>query len=168
MDNSALESVPNRSLFGRCSNHSRCVNGDCSHTSNSNNSNSNKIRWKIQIDMDIIRNLFTSGTAGTTWIQTGVVVVGGIVALVSFALLIPLDSVPAVTGVSIIIGISYSISAILWLIVMNLYGKEPNNLIWINTSLMFLVVLPATIGATAMNVTAIQNTRNLLAGQITN
>lgn len=118
--------------------------------------------------METIRNLFTSGTAGTTWIQTGVVVVGGVVALVSFALLIPLDSVPAVTGVSIIIGISYSISAILWLIVMNLYGKEPNNLIWINTSLMFLVVLPATIGATAMNVTAIQNTRNLLAGQITN
>jgi hypothetical protein len=31
---------------------------------------------------------------------------------------------------------------------------------------MFLVVLPATIAATAMNVTSIQNTRNLIAGQI--
>jgi hypothetical protein len=33
---------------------------------------------------------------------------------------------------------------------------------------MFLVVLPATIVATAMNVTAVQNTRNLLAGKVAN
>ena len=46
-------------------------------------------------------------------------------------------------------------------------AKKPENLVWLNTHLMFLVVLPATIGATAMNVTSIQNTRNLLAGQVT-
>jgi hypothetical protein len=32
--------------------------------------------------------------------------------------------------------------------------------------LMFLVILPATVTATAMNVTAVQNTRNLLAGRV--
>jgi hypothetical protein len=81
--------------------------------------------------------------------------------------LIPLDSVPAVTGVSIIIAISYAISVLAWLVVLYFYSGNEKNLVWLNTHLMFLVVLPATIGATAMNVTAVQNTRNLLAGQIT-
>ena len=88
-------------------------------------------------------------------IQGGVIAVAAVVSIVSYAFLIPLDSVPAVTGVSIIIGIAYS-------------NTTNSPLTWLNTHLMFLIVIPATIGATAMNVTAIQNTRNLLAGQITN
>jgi hypothetical protein len=102
------------------------------------------------------------------WVHGGVVFVAAVVAIVSFALLIPLDSVPAVTGVSIILAISYGIALIAWVVVLSFYAKKPENLVWLNTHLMFLVVLPATIAATAMNVTSIQNTRNLLAGQITN
>lgn len=103
-------------------------------------------------------------------IYGGVIVIGAAVAITSFAFLIPLDSVPAVTGVSIILGIAYGLSVLAWLIVMAYYSsnaRDPNNtkLLWLNTHLMFLVILPATIGATAMNVTSIQNTRNLLAGQ---
>ena len=97
----------------------------------------------------------------------GVISVAAIVALVSFAFLIPLDSVPAVTGVSILLAVSYCISILIWLIIMTYYAKDDKNLVWLNTHLMFLVILPATIGATAMNVTSIQNTRNLLAGQVT-
>jgi hypothetical protein len=100
-------------------------------------------------------------------IQGGVVLTAAVVGIVSFAFLIPLDSVPAVTGVSIILAIAYGISLLAWVIVLKYYstGKE-SALTWLNTHLMFLVALPATIGATAMNVTAVQNTRNLLAGQI--
>jgi len=101
------------------------------------------------------------------WVHISVVGVGALVALVSFALLIPLDSVPAVTGVSIIMAVAYAISVAIWLIVLKFYSGNEKNLVWLNTHLMLLVVLPATIGATAMNVTAVQNTRNLLAGQIT-
>jgi hypothetical protein len=97
----------------------------------------------------------------------GVTIVGAFVAIFSFALLIPLDSIPAVTGVSIIMAVSYGLSFVIWSAVMIYYSQNPDNLIWLNTCLMFLVILPATISATAMNVTTIQNTRNLLAGQIT-
>lgn len=89
-----------------------------------------------------------------------------LVAIVSFVFLIPLDSVPAVTGVSIILSIAYVISFIAWLIVLKFYSGKTTELQWLNTHLIFLVLLPATIGATAMNVTSIQNTRNLLAGKI--
>ena len=102
----------------------------------------------------------------STWIQGGVIFAGAIVALVSFAFLIPLDSVPAVTGVSIIMAVSYAIAVLLWIVVINFYGDSERNLVWLNTHILFLIVLPATIGATAMNVTAVQNTRNLLAGQV--
>lgn len=88
-------------------------------------------------------------------------------SITSFALLIPLDSVPAVTGVSIIIGLAYGISFIAWTIVMMYYSSKPESLVWLNTHVMFLVAIPATIAATAMNVTSIQNTRNILAGTIT-
>lgn len=100
-------------------------------------------------------------------IQGGVILVAAAVGIVSFAFLIPLDSVPAVTGVSIILAVAYGLSLLAWVIVLKYYssGKE-SPLTWLNTHLMFLVALPATIGATAMNVTAVQNTRNLLAGQI--
>lgn len=97
-------------------------------------------------------------------VHGGVVLVAAIVAIVSFAFLIPLDSVPAVTGVSIILGIAYGISILAWSIVIMKFGNNSNTLVWLNTHLMFLVLLPATIAATAMNVTSIQNTRNLLAG----
>jgi len=86
------------------------------------------------------------------------------IAIVSFALLIPLDSIPAITGVSIIMSVSYALAFLAWVCVLYLYSSNPDGLIWLNTHLMFLVVLPATIAATAMNVTAVQNTRNLLAG----
>jgi hypothetical protein len=100
-------------------------------------------------------------------IQGGVILVAAAVGIVSFAFLIPLDSVPAVTGVSIIMAVAYGLSLLAWVIVLKYYsGKTESNLTWLNTHLMFLVALPATIGATAMNVTAVQNTRNLLAGQI--
>ena len=102
------------------------------------------------------------------WVHGAVIAVGALVSIVSFAFLIPLDSVPAVTGVSIIMAVSYCIAVLLWLVVLNFYAKNIENLTWLNTHILFLIVLPATIGATAMNVTSIQNTRNLLAGQITN
>ncbi len=100
------------------------------------------------------------------WIQGGVVLVAAVVSIVSFAFLIPLDSVPAVTGVSIILAISYAIAVIAWILVLKYYAAKPENLVWLNTHMLFLVVLPATIAATAMNVTAVQNTRNLIAGRI--
>jgi hypothetical protein len=116
---------------------------------------------------DIATTTMTNTSPLNLWIHGGVIGVGALVALVSFAFLIPLDSVPAVTGVSIIMAIAYCISVLLWLIVLKFYSGNERNLVWLNTHVMWLVVLPATIGATAMNVTAIQNTRNLLAGQIT-
>lgn len=94
-----------------------------------------------------------------------VVVLGSIVAIVSFALLIPLDTVPAITGVSLILSIAYAISLVAWVIVLTYYASTPDHLVWLNTHLIFLVLLPATVAATAMNVTSVQNTRNLLAGQ---
>lgn len=105
---------------------------------------------------------------GNIFLHVVVTAVAAAVAIASFALLIPLDSVPAVTGVSIIIGVSFAISILMWLAVVTYYAKNPDNqnLVWLNTNLMFWVILPATIGATAMNVTTIQNTRNLLAGQV--
>jgi len=106
-------------------------------------------------------------TTGNLWIHGFVVVVGALVAVVSFAFLIPLDTVPAITGVSLIMGVSYALALIAWTIVLYFYAKDPASLVWLNTHLLFLVVLPATIAATAMNVTSVQNTRNLVAGQVT-
>ena len=117
--------------------------------------------------MEQITTTMFNISTGNLLFNIGVVAVAAIVALVSFAFLIPLDSVPAVTGVSILLAVSYCISILVWLIVLTYYAKDDKNLIWLNTHLMFLVILPATIGATAMNVTSIQNTRNLLAGQVT-
>ena len=99
-----------------------------------------------------------------TWAHAGVILCATIVSITSFALLVPLDTVPAVMGVSIILSMTYVISFLAWLIVIYYYTGKTENLIWLNTHMMFLVVLPATIGATAMNVTTVQNTRNLLAG----
>ena len=104
---------------------------------------------------------------GNMIISAVVVVFGAIVAVVAFALLIPLDSVPAASGVTIIMGVAYAISVVVWITVMALYARQTENLTWLNTHLMFLVLLPATIAATAMNVTTVQNTRNLIAGQVT-
>jgi hypothetical protein len=100
------------------------------------------------------------------WVHGVVLLCAVVVSITSFVLLIPLDTVPAVTGVSIILGLSYGISFIAWTVVMWWYSDKPENLVWLNTHLMFLVAIPATIAATAMNVTSIQNTRNLLAGKV--
>jgi hypothetical protein len=108
----------------------------------------------------------TSLTTGNFIIYCCVIAVGVIVSVVSFALLIPLDTIPAVSGVAMIIGLSYVLSLLAWIIVISFYSSSPDNLVWLNTHLMFLVILPATIGATAMNVTSIQNTRNMLAGKV--
>lgn len=107
-------------------------------------------------------------STGNLYLHGFVVLVAALVAIVSFAFLIPLDSVPAITGVSTILGVVYAISLIAWTIVLRYYAKDAvSPLVWLNTHLIFLVLLPATIAATAMNVTAVQNTRNLLAGQVT-
>jgi hypothetical protein len=91
-----------------------------------------------------------------------IVLVAAIVVITSFAFLIPLDSVSAVTGVTIILAVAYGIALVGWAIVIALYGQDSKNLVWLNTHLIFLVLLPATIAATAMNVTSVQNTRNLM------
>lgn len=103
-----------------------------------------------------------------TMIVYGVVLlIAAAIGITSFTLLIPLDSIQSVTGVSIILAVAYVASVIAWVVVMYYYAQDATTLQWLNTHVLFLVVLPATIGATAMNVTAIQNTRNLLAGQVT-
>jgi hypothetical protein len=101
-------------------------------------------------------------------VGVAVIAVAILVSVVSYAFLIPLDSVPAIAGVSIIFGVAYGICFILWTIVMTYYATQSSTgmLDMLNTHILFLVVLPATIAATAMNVTSIQNTRNLLAGKI--
>lgn len=96
-----------------------------------------------------------------------VLLIAAAIGITSFTLLIPLDSIQSVTGVSIILAVAYVLSILAWVIVMYYYAQDAASLQWLNTHVLFLVVLPATIGATAMNVTAIQNTRNLLAGQVT-
>jgi hypothetical protein len=102
-------------------------------------------------------------------LYAAVVVLAAALVLTTFSTLIPLDSVQAVTGISIIIGASYGIALLLWTIVIVYYSRstDPMALTWINTHMIFLVLLPAVIGATAMNVVTVQNTRNLVAGKIT-
>ena len=90
-----------------------------------------------------------------------------IISICTFSLLIPLNTIPAIAGVGIIIAVSYAMSCIAWTIVVAYYSSKPDQLVWLNTHLMFLILFPATIAATAMNVTSIQNTRNILAGTIT-
>jgi hypothetical protein len=98
-------------------------------------------------------------------VYIGVVLIGTIISIVSFAFLIPLDSVAATTGVSIILSVAYGLSILTLAVIMKFYAYNRDVLTWINTFMMFLVVLPATIGATAMCVTSVQNARNLVAGQ---
>lgn len=98
-------------------------------------------------------------------VYIGVVVIGTIIAVVSYAFLIPLDSTSVVTGTAIILGVAYALSILALVIVMVYYSKQPETLMWINTFMMFLVVLPTSIGATALCVTSVQNARNLIASQ---
>ena len=127
----------------------------------------NRNRGYYQRDMSgIIQNLFGNTTMLTLGINAFVILASAVIAISSFALLIPLDSVPAVSGVSIILAVSYGLAVLAWMVVMWYYSDKFESLVWLNTHLMFLVFLPATIAATAMNVTSIQNTRNLLAGKI--
>jgi hypothetical protein len=100
----------------------------------------------------------------------GAVGVMFIVGVMSVSTLIPLDSVPAVSGVTIITAIAYATSIVMWLVAILYFGTGPDateRLTWLNTHLLWLVVFPTTIAATAMNVTTVQNTRNLLAGRVT-
>lgn len=98
-----------------------------------------------------------------------VVLLAAILSAISFAGLIPLDTVQAVTGVSIIIGVAYAIALVLWAIVIVYYSRndDPMALTWLNTHMIFLVLLPGMIGATCMNVVTVQNTRNMVAGKLT-
>jgi hypothetical protein len=96
-----------------------------------------------------------------------VIGVAVIVSMVSFVLLMPLDGIQAVQGVTVILGVSYGLAIVAWLIVMSFNRGSTDALAWLNTHLMFLVVLPTVLGATAMNVSAVQNARNLVAGRLT-
>lgn len=110
---------------------------------------------------------FINSPNGNILITGAIVLIGAIVAIVAFALLIPLDSVQAASGVTIIMGVAYALSALIWVLIMIFYSRNTESLTWLNTHLVCLVLLPATIAATAMNVTSVQNTRNLLAGKVT-
>jgi phosphoglycerol transferase MdoB-like AlkP superfamily enzyme len=110
--------------------------------------------------------IFADMTTLNFWINVLVVGIGLIVAVTSFALLLPLDSVAAVSGVSVIISVAFGLSLLAWVTAVAYYSRDPQQLTWLNTHLIFLVLLPTVISATAMNVTAIQNTRNLIAGKV--
>jgi uncharacterized membrane protein len=99
-------------------------------------------------------------------IYAAVIAVAVIVSIVSFALLMPLNGLQAVQGVTVILGISYGLALVAWLIVMT-NNRNTEALVWLNTHLMFLVILPTVLGATVMNISAIQNARNLVAGKLT-
>lgn len=96
-----------------------------------------------------------------------VIAIGMVIAITSFVLLVPLDSVNVVTGVTIITAVAYALSFLAWMIVLVWYRNDDGkSLIWLLTHMMFLIMLPATISATAMNVTTVQNTRNMMASKI--
>jgi hypothetical protein len=116
--------------------------------------------------VDGLKAIMRGATNLNMWIHLGVIVAGAVIAMTSFALLIPLDSVPAATGVTIILAVSYMLALVMWVGALWFYANDTAQLTWLNTNIMFLIVLPATIGATAMCVTSVQNTRNLLAGQV--
>lgn len=119
--------------------------------------------------MDSVKAFLTDSTNSNMIINGVVVAIGMAVAITSFALLVPLDSVQAVTGVTIITAVAYALSFLAWMIVLVWYKNDDGkSLIWLLTHMMFLVLLPATISATAMNVTTVQNTRNLMASKISN
>lgn len=104
---------------------------------------------------------FVDLTITDTRVHAVVLLLMFISSIFSFVHLIPLDIVPAVTGVSMIMGMAYCICFILWAIVMWKYSSSPKDLMFINNNIMFFIVIPAMIAATAMNVTSIQNTRTL-------
>ena len=108
-------------------------------------------------------------TALTVGLYGLVSVLAAILVATSFGTLIPLNSVAAVSGISIIVAVSYGIAFLLRVMVIVYYSRseDPMALTWINTHMIFLVLLPGVIGATAMNVVTVQNTRNLIAGNIT-
>lgn len=110
---------------------------------------------------------FTMGSATTNWVVHGIVFVAILaLSIANTVLLIPLDSVPAVTGVTIILVLAYVISIAAWALVMANYAATADSLTMLLTHVVFLLVIPMTIGATAMNVVSIQNTRNIIAGKV--
>ena len=121
-----------------------------------------------QCRMSVLENLYSlisEMNRTNVLIYGGVIVVAVIVSIVSFALLMPLTGLQAVQGVTVILGVSYGLALVAWLIVMT-NNSDMKSLVWLNTHLMFLVILPTVLGATVMNISAIQNARNLVAGQI--
>lgn len=83
-----------------------------------------------------------------------------ILSILSFVILVPMNSIPAMTGISIIISVSYMISFLLWILITYFISDADRSLYLI--SAVFLIAVPATISATAMNVVTIQNTTNLM------
>jgi hypothetical protein len=84
------------------------------------------------------------------------------IMITAFTIIIPLESVVAEGGSVINLVLWTCIFMMLWFIVLAVY-EDKTTLIWLNTHIMFLVALPLTIAATAMNAVTIQNTRNKLA-----
>lgn len=84
------------------------------------------------------------------------------IMITAFTIIIPLESVVAEGGSVINLVLWICIFMMLWFIVLAVY-EDKTALIWLNTHIMFLVALPLTIAATAMNAVTIQNTRNKLA-----
>ena len=83
-----------------------------------------------------------------------------ILSILSFVILVPMNSIPDMTGISIIISVSYMISFLLWILITYFISDADRSLYLI--SAVFLIAVPATISATAMNVVTIQNTTNLM------
>uniref|UniRef100_A0A6C0EA67 Uncharacterized protein n=1 Tax=viral metagenome TaxID=1070528 RepID=A0A6C0EA67_9ZZZZ len=85
------------------------------------------------------------------------------IMITAFTIIIPLENVVAEAANVNNLVLWLCIFTMLWFIVLALYKSDDNALIWLNTHIMFLVALPLTIAATAMNAVTIQNTRNKLA-----
>jgi len=83
----------------------------------------------------------------------------------AFTTIIPLESVIAEGANVNNLVLWLCVALMLWFVVLAMYAGPENKsaLIWLNTHIMFLVVLPLTIAATAMNAVTIQNTRNKTA-----
>lgn len=87
-----------------------------------------------------------------------------IIMIVGFVVLIPLETVIVEAAVGMNLVIWVCILMMVWLMVRSVYKDDSVALAWLTTHILFLVVLPLTIAATAMNVITVQNTRNIFAG----
>ena len=93
----------------------------------------------------------------------------GLVASIStfWALLTPLDTVQSSAALTMIIGVSYVLSTFALAVFFYLFSYlSDKQILYVVVILLFLICLPTTISATAMNAVSIANTRNLMAGNI--